>query len=31
VRFQGPAPPNPEYSPTSCEIRGVLSHSEARW
>src|SRR5262249_58782765 len=23
--------PNPEYIPTSCEIRGVLSHSEARW
>src|SRR5262249_47244528 len=23
--------PNPEYIPTSCEIRGLLGHSEARW
>src|SRR5215472_4888423 len=30
-RFQPRHLPNFEYRPTSCEIRGVLSHSEARW
>jgi hypothetical protein len=30
-RFQPRHLPNPEYIPTSCEIRGLLSHSEARW
>jgi hypothetical protein len=30
ARFQPQHLPNSEYSPTSCEIRGVLSHSEAR-
>src|SRR5215472_5494503 len=29
--FQPGHLPNPEYIPISCEIRGVLSHSEARW
>src|SRR5215469_12767688 len=29
--FQSRHLPNPEYIPTSCEIRGVLGHSEACW
>jgi len=31
VRFQPRHLPNPEYRPTGCEIREVLSHSETRW
>jgi hypothetical protein len=29
--FQTSAPPRPDYSPTGCDIRASVDHSESRW